>query len=327
MPKARRVKELQAEIPLSQAAALILRVMLPQVLRYEDKTRANDIEGVHNMRIGAKRLREAVRVLRPAIPRGSRKRLLPTVERLNDLLGEVRDRDVMQEAFRDLTRQDSRTVALREVTKDLRRERKGHHKALLSFLDDLHKSDFASFYKKLMDEMWKEAAEGQPVLASFAVQAVEQRLEDVVDNLQAVHCPEEVALFHRERIRVKKLKYALEPFLAILPREAKPVYDQIAALQELMGLVHDVDVQTALLTAWQKEYKAEQGLKVAEKLLAGNRGVLIGQTLEHVAAMEAAAFDENLLALLHAMPATAGPDAGGESGTGRRPSSGRRAAS
>ncbi|MEI6500629.1 MAG: CHAD domain-containing protein, partial [Armatimonadota bacterium] len=104
MPKAWAVENLTTDMPLSQAASLILQVKLPEVLHYERGVIRGTVNSVHDMRIGSKRLREAVRVLKPAIPAKDRARLLPTVEQLNDLLGEVRDRDVLRGALQKLAK-------------------------------------------------------------------------------------------------------------------------------------------------------------------------------------------------------------------------------
>jgi CHAD domain-containing protein len=252
------------------------------------------------MRVGSKRLREAVRVFSPAIPTKSRKRVLPTVERLNDLLGEVRDCDVLQQAFVKLARKEPGAEALGEVVRSLRVDRKAHHKALLLFLKDLHKSAFALFYEKLMRQMLSAEVEGEPTVGGFAAEAVGLRLDAVVANMGVLESPEQVEAFHRQRIRVKKLKYALEPFMVFLPPSLEPVYDQIGELQELMGKVHDVDVQTEVLRDWQKERGKQEGLKLALQHLRGQRAELVKLTQEHGEAMATARFDAELAAALQA---------------------------
>lgn len=250
MPKAWTVESLAPDQALSQAAAAILAVKLPEVLNYEAPARKGDMDGIHDMRVAAKRLREAARVLKPALPTADRKRLLKQVERLNDSLGLVRDRDVIIEGFAALRKRASRATPLDGLCTHLAEERQRYHKELLAFLDDLHASGFAEFYARTMEEMAGLPPEGQPTVLSFAQEAIEARLADTVQNWEAALRPWEDLEFHRQRIRVKKLKYAIEPFATILPPGLTPIYDQIADLQELMGLVHDCDVQRETLAQW-----------------------------------------------------------------------------
>lgn len=288
---------------LSHAAALILQVKLPEVLHYERGATRGRVDSIHDMRIGSKRLREAVRVLKPAVPTADRRRLLPTIEQLNDLLGEVRDRDVLRQAFEALGRDNPEAAVPPKLLRELKRERKQHHAVFVAFLTELHASDFESFYEGLMKQMLK-ASRRQQTIGSFAAEAVGDRLQAVLDHMKVVYATgttaQEIAAFHRQRIRVKKLKYALEPFLTILPPAIQPLYSAIADLQELMGLVHDVDVQEGILAQWVQTHGADSRVAAAEAVLKQRRGELARETAEHARQMEGESFGEELLKLLQA---------------------------
>ena len=303
MPKAWPVPTLQATMPLSHAAALILQVKLPEVLHYERGAKRGRGKQIHDMRIGAKRLREALRVLKPALPAADRRRLLPTVEQLNDLLGEVRDRDVIREALEGLAADDPAAVLPRKLLRELKRQRKQHLATFVAFLDDLHASDFESFYAGLMKRMLKDLRP-QPTVGSFAAEAVADRLHSVTDNMTVIYTGglsrRDLVAYHRQRIRVKKLKYALEPFLTILPEETQRIYAALADLQELMGQVHDVDVQEGLLAQWAAEHGNETGVAAAREVLRRRREQLAAQTEAHARQMEQEQFAEALLKLLQA---------------------------
>jgi CHAD domain-containing protein len=271
VPKAWAVEKLSADMALSHGAALILQVKLPEVMSYEAAARSGDVDGVHDMRVGAKRLREAARVLRPALPETARKRVLGQVERLNDALGLVRDRDVLGMAFAAVRKRSSQTAVLEGLSRQLGSEREAYRKALGKLLRELRARGFAAFYAEVMGEMAQAPAEGQPTVAAFAAEAVSTRLADVLDNWAAARTPWDPIAFHRERIRVKKLKYALEPFVTVLPPELTPIYDQIAELQELMGLVHDCDVQAGVLADWVGGAGGAPGYSLAEEDIAARR--------------------------------------------------------
>jgi CHAD domain-containing protein len=285
LPKAWVADNLRPDLPLGHAAALILNVKLPEVMHYEAAARAGRIAGIHDMRVGSKRLREALRVLRPAFDREARSRLLPVVEELNDALGQVRDRDVLRQAFKQMAARDPRLSDLQALRRRLAKERRGHHGKLLRVLDDLQQSGFSRKYARLMAELERQPAAGQAVVAQFAAEAIGARLQEVMDNLHAMTGRYRSDQFHRQRIRVKKLKYALEPFLPLLPADADELYALVSDLQELMGLVHDVDVQREVLAAWVAAHGLSDGLRLALQQIARERRALLVQTREHLRQM------------------------------------------
>lgn len=271
MPKAWPVDILEPHQPLAQGAALILAVKLPEVLSFQEAARGGSVDSIHDMRVASKRLREALRVLRPALPEDSRKLMLQEVEELNDSLGAVRDCDVIAEVFAALAEGNKQARDLSALCAELKKQRRRYHRQFVRFLGKLDDEGFAIRYAAAMAEMASRTPEGQPTVISFAAEAVQERLQDVVANWQAARRPNKIVPFHRQRIRVKKLKYALEPFLTLLPRDLAPLYDWIADLQELMGLVHDCDVQSSVLTKWVKRHSATDGTALAERAILGRR--------------------------------------------------------
>ena len=93
--KARKVKGLDPEGTLAESALLIVRVRLAELRAFTPRALDPDaVEVRHDMRIAAKRLRYVLETTAPAFGRaasdGAR-----TVRRLQDLLGEIHDCDVM----------------------------------------------------------------------------------------------------------------------------------------------------------------------------------------------------------------------------------------
>lgn len=312
MPKAWVADNLRPDLPLSHAAALILRVKLPEVLHYEDAARAGKVEGIHDMRVACKRLREALRVLRPALDSDARRKLLPVVDELNDALGQVRDRDVLRLAFKQMVRADARLADLQSLRRQLARERRAAHRKLLRLLGEVKQSGLARRYEKLMQALEHQPAAEQPLVAEFAREAVGQRLQDVADNVHAITGRYRSDPFHRERIRVKKLKYALELVLPLLPRETGELYALVSDLQELMGLVHDVDVQRDIVADWAAAHGLSEGLRLTLQHNARERRSLLAQTRAHLKTMLDANFEGRLQqALRDVAESVAAPQAAG----------------
>jgi CHAD domain-containing protein len=103
-----------------------------------------DIEGVHDMRVGSRRLRAALEIFRDAFPRRQLKPMLRDVKRLADALGEVRDLDVMLDRLQaDIAgRSPSQRLVLKEMMQEMRAQREGARDALKETIDDLERSDF-----------------------------------------------------------------------------------------------------------------------------------------------------------------------------------------
>jgi CHAD domain-containing protein len=93
MPKTARF-ELMPEMPLEEAARLIVRHLMEDALFKAPLVLEGDIEATHEMRVALRRLRTAVRTFDAALPKRAAKRIGSASRRLARLLGVVRDADV-----------------------------------------------------------------------------------------------------------------------------------------------------------------------------------------------------------------------------------------
>ena len=73
------------------------------------------------------------------------------------------------------------------------------------------------------------------------------RLEELYSWEQYIHNPYYVRELHNLRIAAKRLRYTLEIFADVLPKETSAVLKEVEQLQEELGLLHDNDVMIALL--------------------------------------------------------------------------------
>lgn len=95
MAKAREIPGLTTELPYGEVAARVLEVRAAELIEHSagvlDTT---DIERLHAMRVASRRLRAAIEIFRPCLPKAEASRALRAVKDLADALGERRDRDV-----------------------------------------------------------------------------------------------------------------------------------------------------------------------------------------------------------------------------------------
>ncbi len=73
------------------------------------------------------------------------------------------------------------------------------------------------------------------------------RLEEMYRWAKYADHPYDVQGLHNLRIATKRVRYTLEVFQEALPEACKPIVDELAQLQDELGVIHDSDVMVALL--------------------------------------------------------------------------------
>lgn len=261
MAKPVRVAGLRKRTPLARAAALVLRPLLPDVFAKETQTRAGDPEeGVHDMRVAMKRLREALRLFRPAFRKKVFKRHRAWVESLNDALGEVRDRDVSGEALRAIAdEEDVFPPGLTTLLTRIASEREAAAHALVDALDALHAEGLPEALAREIEAASVEPPGSAPRVEEFARDEVAARIATLRRRWDAVRRETTSEALHAARIANKKLRYAIEPFRTLMPAEVRRLYRLASRLHDALGDVHDDDVfllrlETAMASAPRGEH-------------------------------------------------------------------------
>ncbi len=296
MKRGKRPKGLTADTPVGEAMVAILPPQVDTILGYEAAVRARDVEGVHDMRVATKRLREAARLFRPAFGKARLTRHLEHVEALNNALGAVRELDVLGLQLDDLVARDAAlTRGLRGLRSDVAERRDATDRDLEPVLDrtlPLLANDFSELLRdrpRKRREVWKSS------FLDLGRSAIRERLTVASELEEAARPPAAVAEFHRLRIAVKKVKYALELFLKVIGKPARRAYRPITDLQELMGLVHDCDVLVAQISGAQGAGVTTTAARRALKLVAEDRARLHGQTMALLDEMHQARVSERLM--------------------------------
>lgn len=145
MAPARPVRNLSCDDSFRSAAGKIIWTRFDEMMSFRDiALKGKDIEGVHDMRVGSRRLRAAVELFRDAFPRRRLRPFLRQVKALADALGEVRDLDVMIERVtNDITdRPTSQQAALREVLADFATQRDTARHDLKATIETLEDDEF-----------------------------------------------------------------------------------------------------------------------------------------------------------------------------------------
>jgi inorganic triphosphatase YgiF len=255
-PQKAKRPELGPEDTLDEAIAATLGSCLEQILANQAPAhRGDDVEGVHQMRVGVRRLRSALRLFRPVLPAAALRPLERELRWFGRELGAVRDLDVfVVERLDPLVAQrpgDKGLELLREVAEARRRAHQ----------EQLRRSIESPRYTRLVLELgrWlaRRAWRQQPLdeasarlfapARALAAELLERRHRKV-RRLGARIEELRLADLHRLRIQLKRLRYASELVGGLYPgRRLDRYLGRLPDLQDRLGRLADLATAQGLL--------------------------------------------------------------------------------
>ncbi|MBY0401565.1 CYTH and CHAD domain-containing protein [Myxococcota bacterium] len=247
---------LEPDATLAQAIVSTARSCLAQIAENAVVALEGvDPEGVHQMRVGVRRLRALVALVRQVLPSIRLGRLRGPLRGLGAALGDVRDLDVFIErtlaVHRTLQGDEAGLEGLREGALQLREERR----------ESLCAALLAPRTSRLLLELghWIAAteeqgfAEGEPSVAlgrradHFAAGAL-TRLQRKAQKRASAAIEGSPADRHALRLTLKKLRYASEFFRTLFdPRDAKRFLRRVEKLLDLLGTQNDAETGRQIL--------------------------------------------------------------------------------
>lgn len=255
-PRRARRPELSPACSVDDALAAVVASAFEQLLANEAPARSGvDPEGVHQMRVGVRRLRSALSVFRSVIPPEPLERFREDLRWLGRELGAARDLDVfLEELLAPLARRFPADPALKRLVEVARHVREEAYDGLRQALD-------AERCGRLLLDLsawgacrgWRDqplGPESARLFASgraFADERLERRYRKVRRrgrNL-ARRSPSEK---HALRIEVKKLRYTGEFFRSLYAgRGVDRMLRRLSRLQDVLGHLNDRAAADALL--------------------------------------------------------------------------------
>jgi CHAD domain-containing protein len=248
MAKAEEITGLSSSMNAAENAAIILRARFEEMQNLLEKAmNFSDIDGVHDMRVAMRRLRNAVRDLRSVLKKKHYKRFNQKLKFLYDIVGAVRDEDVAIEALEKM-RAKAAIAGDENVLQGIDHVLADHRENRI--VGQAKMTD--AFSGKLFAEMKEEffgllaAAENEPeapekTFAEIGSKVISQTLKrfcKLSDNLYTAY---DFEALHRFRIASKRLRTALQLFGECWGEELDPFIEQVAKMQLLLGKVHDRD--------------------------------------------------------------------------------------
>jgi adenylate cyclase len=318
--KAERGFRLHAGLPLtpSKAIDIAINAQTPPViafqtiahgcleqlqLNYAGAVASDDPEFIHQMRVACRRLRAAQRLFAPLLPETFAAPWLPGLRTVMSRLGRLRDLDVLlAETLAPVQRamaEEPRLAALADQVVEQRA------RARRDILDTLGGAEYRLLLLSLMSALQQApffdsaagvTTAGQPDVALTVSRFAKKRLQRhhaKAIALAKVAKPDDPASLHRLRIGIKRLRYALEFFAALMA--TKPLQRalfQLTTLQDCLGQLNDLASAGIFLMRCAGD---ERALREAVTLVGGWHGPRHGELLDE---------SERLIAQLHhiAMP-------------------------
>lgn len=210
-----------------------------------------DPEGVHQMRVCLRRMRSALAVFRPVIPRKITRSFFREMRWAAKTLDRARDLDVYI-ADNLSSKGKKRSGKMRKLAM---KHRERAYNQLADFIQGGH-------YRRICDELrhwietqgWRiavsdkqrEVLEGSVI--PFASEVLDRQRTRVLDDGRDIGSLESDAL-HQLRIDCKKLRYAAEFFASFYGEPMKDFVGHLKVLQDLLGTLHD----TAVMHDLQKD--------------------------------------------------------------------------
>ena len=211
---------------------------------------ASDSEYLHQMRVGLRRLRSALRAFRALVPKKAAK---PIVARLRDLvpsLGAARDWDVFCEGLVRISVQEpERAPVLGQLLARARGKRAGARRRARAVAGSAKmQAVLIRILRWLNARPWKDrAGNAETSLVRFAAQALDELQRKALKEADDIDWSD-AARRHQLRIRIKRLRYACDFFAGSFPGSlAQPYLKRLAALQDILGDLNDVAVARRFL--------------------------------------------------------------------------------
>jgi CHAD domain-containing protein len=229
-----------------------------------------DPEAIHQARVVTRRLRSDLKTLEPLLDRAAVASIRDELRWIGELLGSVRDADVLIASVVDVGRRlrlapDAMSAIVTELEQDRRRS---HHE----LVDALDSRRYVALVQALVDSTERpplaDRVDGdlraQPRVRKLVGKSW-RRLSRSVKQLD--DDPDDAAL-HEIRKRAKRARYAAELAAATLEDKAGRFADRLADLQDVLGELQDAVVAESRLASMVRDERISEGAA----LVAGKLG-------------------------------------------------------
>ena len=244
--------ELDAAGTARQAMARIYQTLLDSINRNIPGVLADwDTEFLHDLRVAVRRTRSGLSLVKKVLPGEIVARFKRDFGLLGSLTGPTRDLDVYllnRDAYLNRlapTLQPGLDAFFDQLARRRQTEQKRLAKALRGRKS---KAMLAAWSRCLQGQDRQPAPLAATPIGELAGKIILRRYKRVLQNGQALSADTPDAEVHRLRIECKKLRYAMEFFSSLYPREEiQLVVRHLKKLQDILGDFNDLWVQQQML--------------------------------------------------------------------------------
>jgi len=270
-----------------QAMARIYQVLLDSIERNIPGVLEDwDSEFLHDLRVAIRRTRSGLSLVTKVLPDAMAQRFKSSFGLLGRVTGPTRDLDVYllnRDAYLDRLPPALRP-GLELYFADLARRRQIEQKRLVRALRSKKSKAVLSAWRRSLHRPDRHPAPhaAMPV-RELAGRIIAKRFKRVLRDGSGLHAVTPDAEVHLLRIQCKKLRYAIEFFSSLYPKdEIHLVVRQLKRLQDILGSFNDLSVQQEML----RRTLAEQGCESRHNALwAAALGALMQSLYEEQEAL------------------------------------------
>ncbi len=264
---------IQSKQSVEEVFGYILRTDLEYINKWAPAAfSGKDVEGVHQMRVGLRRMRSALNLFTPVIPRKNTKKLAREMRWAAKQLDRARDLDVYiadnlssKEAKKDKQKKKLRKVATKHRQKE--------YKKVRIFLRGQRFRAFnVKFFRWLNKKGWRQSlskAQKKDVsreITYFANLVLDDHRCKVLGTGKDIRRMDDEGLHHL-RIECKKLRYATEFFTPLYGTKMTTFSKKLKQLQDVLGILHDCYVMGGLQSSLLRGKRSKKLVGVANNLM------------------------------------------------------------
>lgn len=243
--------QLTHELSPRDAFRVIAHSTLRQITANADPVRDGDSEGVHQMRVGLRRLRAAISLFDDILPRVRTARIKAELKWLTGELAPARESDVfVKESIQPLTAQGVPRRGARAMRKTFSAQR-------MAAFGRAGEAVASARYRRLLIDVaeWIETiqsrADNDLTITAYAAQLLDRRTRKV--RKQGKRLTDlDPQQRHKLRIKVKKIRYAVDFFKSLYrdrdQNELTDFSDRLKQLQSALGSLNDFMAHRELAT-------------------------------------------------------------------------------
>ena len=267
-----RIGERIVALPAREGARAVALGLLAEADDAAERLAAGKGEGpLHDFRVAVRRLRSALRALRPWLEDGMPRRREKKLKRIARSTNAARDAEVQLEwlaaARREISTPSQRAGWKLAVAR--LEERLSGRPDAVRVARRFHRA--TAELRRRLDEPGRKLARADDEKASFgAVLAplVREQARALARRVEAIRDEADQEGAHRARIAAKRLRYLLEPLRGFRRAEAANAVARLKRLQDTLGELNDAHVLAAELGVALEEATAERARRLHAAMLA-----------------------------------------------------------